>query len=145
MKSQEIKLEGHIIDSFLLPKVLDAIMEDGGDFEILEFNIGKHKTDKSYAQIIIKAENEAILQRILTLVHRLGAEIPLTTDAQLVEAPADQIPPVGFYAATNQPTFIRFHDKWLDVRGLEGISYYLPFCFFLPERRSHLINSILLL
>ena len=44
---KEIKVEGHLIDSMILTKIWDRIMELGGDFETLEFRVGKHKTDPS--------------------------------------------------------------------------------------------------
>ncbi|PKL60249.1 MAG: TIGR00300 family protein, partial [Methanomicrobiales archaeon HGW-Methanomicrobiales-4] len=49
--SREIELDGHIIDSGIVENVLDTILDMGGDFEILEFDVGKKKTDKSYARI----------------------------------------------------------------------------------------------
>ena len=48
---REIELKGHIIDSFLLPKVFDKVMDMNGEFDVVEFNIGKNKTDTSYARI----------------------------------------------------------------------------------------------
>ncbi|MBC7089792.1 MAG: TIGR00300 family protein, partial [Methanobacteriaceae archaeon] len=44
MNTREVELSGHIIDSLILPKALDVIMDMGGDFKILEFEIGKRKT-----------------------------------------------------------------------------------------------------
>jgi len=45
--SREIELEGHIIDSGIMTQVFDRIMDMGGSFEILEFEVGKKKTDTS--------------------------------------------------------------------------------------------------
>lgn len=47
MYTREIKLSGHIIDSLMLPKTLDRIMDKGGDFKILDFQVGKRKGCKS--------------------------------------------------------------------------------------------------
>ena len=35
MYKREIELSGHIIDSLTLPKTMDIIMDNGGDFDIL--------------------------------------------------------------------------------------------------------------
>ena len=43
MYNREVKLTGHIIDSLTLPRALDLIMDMGGDFQILEFQVGKRK------------------------------------------------------------------------------------------------------
>jgi hypothetical protein len=38
---EDIKLEGHIIDSLLLPRVLDEILELGAEYRILHFQMGQ--------------------------------------------------------------------------------------------------------
>ena len=40
MATEAIRLRGHIIDSLLLPRVLDEIIAHGGNFEILDISIG---------------------------------------------------------------------------------------------------------
>ena len=53
MYKREIELSGHIIDSLTLPKTMDIIMDNGGDFDILEFEIGKRQSDTSKAKIMV--------------------------------------------------------------------------------------------
>ena len=43
MFSEQIELRGHIIDSLILPKVLDEILSNGGSFTIREVDIGKQR------------------------------------------------------------------------------------------------------
>ncbi|HAM40143.1 MAG TPA: TIGR00300 family protein, partial [Candidatus Omnitrophica bacterium] len=43
MPSEIVRVSGHIIDSLILPKVLDEIMDLDGTFEILQLSIGKRK------------------------------------------------------------------------------------------------------
>ena len=71
--SREIELRGHIIDSGIMTKVFDAIMEMGGYFEILVFEIGKKKQDESFARLLVSAEDETQLAEIMSVLHRLGA------------------------------------------------------------------------
>ena len=52
---EDIKLEGHIIDSLLLPQVLDDILERGGEYRILRFKMGKEKDDPSLAVLRVTA------------------------------------------------------------------------------------------
>ena len=40
---ETVQLRGHIIDSLLLPKVLDEIIARDGRFEILELHIGRQR------------------------------------------------------------------------------------------------------
>ena len=41
MFSETIELRGHIIDSLILPKVLDEILKGGGNFKIAQVKIGQ--------------------------------------------------------------------------------------------------------
>jgi len=50
----------------ILTKIWDRIMELGGDFETLEFRVGKRKTDTSYIRMVVKGRNSENLQDILT-------------------------------------------------------------------------------
>ena len=44
--SAEIELHGHLIDSLILTKVFDGIMDHNGLFEVLDIQIGKRKKMK---------------------------------------------------------------------------------------------------
>ena len=53
--SEEVQLAGHIIDSLLLPKVLDAIVTRGGSYDILDMKVGQRSSDPSTARIASSA------------------------------------------------------------------------------------------
>ncbi|WP_292520737.1 TIGR00300 family protein [Methanoculleus sp.] len=116
---REIELEGHIIDSGIMTLVFDRIMDMGGEFEILTFNVGKQKTDTSYARLRVAAPTEWQLDAILSELHRLGARSPEIDDVTLVPAEGDRILPKGFYSTTNHPTFVKYQDEWLPVERIE--------------------------
>ena len=118
MASSIVELSGHIIDSLILPKVLDLIVNLGGDFEILQVQVGHRRTDRSYAQILVEAKSSDVLDQILARVREHGA---LSLDegegsVQLESAPQDGVFPEGFYATTNLATLIRLEEKWLEVQ-----------------------------
>lgn len=52
--SATIELEGHIIDSLLLAKVLDLIIDAGADYEIVEVVIGRARDDHSRAVLALR-------------------------------------------------------------------------------------------
>jgi len=52
-----IEIKGHIIDSLILPKIFYEIVEAGGEFEVLQFEIGKTNIDESIAKIKISASS----------------------------------------------------------------------------------------
>jgi lysine-ketoglutarate reductase/saccharopine dehydrogenase-like protein (TIGR00300 family) len=113
MEVKEIELKGHIIDSFILPKVFDTIMDMGGEFDVTEFIIGKKKTEPSYARILIKSENREHLDDIIGELIKVGATIPEIEEAELKPAPKDRTLPDNFYSTTNHPTYIRVDGGWI--------------------------------
>ena len=118
MKAKEVEFEGHLIDSMIFPKVLDIILDLDGEFEILEFRIGKKKEDYSYARMIVFGRDETHLNEILKELHKLGARIPDVEEVELVKAPADKVLPDNFYVTTNHPTFVRYRGEWLEVEDI---------------------------
>lgn len=119
MNTREIELSGHIIDSLILPKALDLIMDMGGDFKILEFEIGKLKKDISYAKIRVIGENESHLGEILDELSEIGAVIVEIKEVELVPSQKDKTLPDDFYSTTNHPTYIRYQDEWIPVENIE--------------------------
>ncbi|HTY14600.1 MAG TPA: TIGR00300 family protein [Methanoregulaceae archaeon] len=117
--SREIELEGHIIDSGIMTKIFDKIMDMGGNFEILVFDVGKKKTDPSYARLRVNASSDEILDSIISELHRYGARLVKSEDARLVAAEADCVVPKGFYSTTNHPTSVKYQDSWIPVQGIE--------------------------
>jgi lysine-ketoglutarate reductase/saccharopine dehydrogenase-like protein (TIGR00300 family) len=114
---KEVKVEGHLIDSMILTRIWDRIMELGGDFETLEFRVGKHKTDTSYVRMIVKGRNAEQLEDILDEIYSLGAVPIEVAEAAVAPAPANMVFPDNFYSTTNNPTQVYFKDEWIDVEN----------------------------
>jgi len=112
---EDVKLEGHIIDSLVLPVVLDDILDLGGDFRFLSFRVGREKKDRSRAVLRVGAPDDVLLERIITRIQRHGAEAVDAESVVLEPAPADGVFPEGFYSTTNLETFIRLDGRWLPV------------------------------
>ena len=110
---KEIKVEGHLIDSMILTKIWDRIMELGGDFETVEFRVGKHKTDPSYARILVKGQTPQHLEDILREIYPLGAVAFKIAEVAVAPAPADMVFPENFYSTTNNPTQIYLNGEWI--------------------------------
>lgn len=121
MARSVVQLSGHIIDSLILPKVLDMIVNLGAEFEILEIQVGHRRADRSNARILVEAPSTEVLERVLAKIKEHGA-LPLDEEeesVQLEPAPDDGIFPDNFYATTNLNTLVRFNDKWLEVESPE--------------------------
>src|SRR5438270_10517351 len=97
---EEVELQGHIIDSLLLPKVFDEILTRGGSYVLKDIRIGQRQADPSYARIEVRAPNNGLLQDILDAIHDHGA-VPITAqDCAAVPADMDGAFPEAFYSTT---------------------------------------------
>jgi len=119
MARETILLHGHIIDSLLLPKVLDLILQFGGMFELADIRIGKTRQETSSARIIVTADSPEKLSEILAEVQAHGATIEAPSDCAWQPAPADGVFPADFYATTNLSTEVRLRSRWVAVSGIE--------------------------
>ena len=128
MVEETVTMEGHLIDSDILRKAFARIVEGGGDFEILEFKVGKTNDDPSYLRMSIKADAPDAVDRILEDLSYLGAtaEGPagrghgkkraakaLVQNVRFAPAESDGILPDDFYSTTNFDTFVRVDGKWV--------------------------------
>ncbi|HEY6110933.1 MAG TPA: hypothetical protein VIV62_00305, partial [Chthoniobacterales bacterium] len=116
MVSETIELRGHIIDSLILPKVLDEILRAGGTFKIEQIKIGQRRADQSRARIEVSAPSTESLDELILRLRQHGAEVAKRADAQLAKAPADGVFPHDFYVTTNQQTFVHLKGKEIEVR-----------------------------
>lgn len=82
MFSETVELRGHIIDSFTLPKVLDAILLAGGEFKIIEMKIGQQRVDQSFARFEISGPTREEVDTIVLRLRELGVEVTKLSDAQ---------------------------------------------------------------
>ncbi|HEY7974632.1 MAG TPA: TIGR00300 family protein, partial [Ktedonobacterales bacterium] len=86
MASAIIELEGHIIDSLILPRVWGAIEDAGAHFHVQEMRVGQSELEESYVRLEVSAENDERLTELLGELQRLGA-VPFTErDARLEPA-----------------------------------------------------------
>jgi len=115
MVHEVVELRGHIIDSLLLPKVLDEITAHGGRFDVEELAVGRRRQDPSHARIRVEADSEERLSEILGRIQADGAVVPAAEDVTLARAPADGVFPEHFHVTTNHPTFVRCGARWLPV------------------------------
>ncbi len=120
MYSEQILLRGHIIDSLILPKAMDTILEQGGDYEIEDLEVGKLKTDKSTAKLLVKSEDYETFNRILDMLTDYGAEvIKDVEEVELIESEKDKTVPSNFYSTSNYNTKIRYNNQWINIDNIE--------------------------
>ncbi|MGI0077146.1 MAG: TIGR00300 family protein, partial [Nitrosopumilaceae archaeon] len=116
--SSEIEVRGHLIDSLILTKIFDGVMDLGGEFEVLKIQIGKKKKDESYAELRIQGKNQNHLERILELVYREGATAKIQKEVTLKSASKNNVIPDNFYSTTNNHTLIFLKGNWVNVDNM---------------------------
>jgi len=117
MASETVELRGHIIDSLILPKVLDEILTRGAEFKIAEIRIGQNRVDQSYARIEVSAESGDLLNDILLRLRQHGGEVAERRAVQFAPAPSDGVFPENFYVTTNQQTFVHVDEGEVTVES----------------------------
>jgi lysine-ketoglutarate reductase/saccharopine dehydrogenase-like protein (TIGR00300 family) len=119
MVSEIVELKGHIIDSLSLPRVLDAILARGGEFEMESVSVGKTRHEQSRIVIRVIAPDQDTLEGVLAHIEQEGANRVNQGDAALEPAPKGGIFPEGFYCTTNLPTRVRISGTWTEVERIE--------------------------
>ena len=116
--SSEIEVRGHLIDSLILTKIFDSVMDLDGKFEVLDIKVGKKKTDESYAKLLVQGKNKINLKKILEVIYRLGATAKLQKSIKLKSAVKNMVMPDNFYSTTNNHTQIFHNKRWIDVQNM---------------------------
>jgi hypothetical protein len=116
---EEVEIRGHIIDSLILPKVLDQITTRGGSFRLKNIAIGQGRHDPSYALVEVQAHTAEQLREILDEIADHGAMPTALADCHLETADMEGAFPEGFYSSTNQRTEVRLDGAWIEVAQQE--------------------------
>jgi len=117
--SARLVLTGHIIDSLILPQVMDLVMDLGGNFNIEELRVGQHKTDTSYCRMEVVASSHELLDRIVKGARALGAAAESESPARLERVLKEGVFPEGFYSTSNLPTEVLVGGDWIAVENIE--------------------------
>jgi len=116
--TQQIEVSGHLIDSLILTKIFDKIMDLQGEFTVEEIDIGKKKKDQSYARLQIIGKNQKHLDNILETIYREGAVSKTQKEVVLKKSPKNCVMPDTFYSTTNNHTQIFHKKKWIQVENM---------------------------
>ena len=141
--SREVELEGHIIDSGMMQACFGIIMDMGGSFQVKEFEIGRHKTEESYARLIVEGDDPQHLQSIVHELHQNGVNPSDPDDVCLEPAPADKVVPTDFYSTTNHPTDVRVDGEWIPVENIEmDCAVTVEFTGEGPRATTEILNAV---
>lgn len=117
--SQLLRLEGHIIDSMMLPQLMDLVMDLGGSFEVRELNVGQRNDDPSVCRIEVFAEQPVVLDEIVRRARELGAQAERDEPIETALVEQEGVYPEGFYSTSNMPTSVLLEGGWVRVERQE--------------------------
>ena len=117
--SESVEIHGHLMDSGILARVLDDVLDYGADYAIEHLDVGKTHEDESYARIQITAESDEVLQRVVMRLQTHGVNPVDPGEATLRTADRDGVFPDDFYSTTNLETLVRIDGQWVPVENPE--------------------------
>jgi lysine-ketoglutarate reductase/saccharopine dehydrogenase-like protein (TIGR00300 family) len=117
--SETVEIGGHLMDSGVLARVLDDVLDYGCDYVIEKFDVGKTHDDESYAKIGVTAPDSTSLQRLLMRLQAYGVNPVDPGEAVIRAAAEDGVFPEDFYSTTNLETVVRLDGQWIPVENPE--------------------------
>ncbi len=119
VESRVIRMEGHLLDAGLINRALDLIIDAGGSFQVLNFNLGEQRQSTSAAEVRVSAPSHEVMEEIISLLIDLGAvDLPHDErDAILEPVIQNGVAPDDFYVSTIYPTEVRINGEWVKVEN----------------------------
>ena len=113
--SEVVEAHGHLIDSHIMERIFDTVVEFGGRFEVEQFSIGRTNSEASKLRLKVEAPSQKQLEQMMTQLLGLGCAAVDSGDAELKAAECDRCAPDDFYSTTNQRTLVRHKGQWLEA------------------------------
>ncbi|MEA5580543.1 TIGR00300 family protein [Nodularia harveyana UHCC-0300] len=119
VESRVIRMEGHLLDSGLINRALDLIVDTGGSFQVMNFNLGEQRQSTSAAEVRVSAPSHEVMEEIISQLIDLGAvDLPQNErDAKLQPVIQAGVAPDDFYVSTIYPTEVRINGQWVKVEN----------------------------
>ncbi len=115
MESKRFIADGHLVDSGILPEILNLIIEEGADYEIAEFRIGKTNENPSHIEMDLICSSPEEFDNLSRKLVRHGVYEKKTPEAVWQPAAGDGFVPEGFYSTTNHRTQVFDGGRWQAV------------------------------
>ena len=115
MQQEVVEAEGHLIDSHLMERIFDTVVEYNGRFEVEQFEIGRTNADNSHLRLKIETETAQDMEQLLSQLLDLGCTPADSGSAELIAVERDCCAPEDFYSTTNHHTSVRIGGQWVQV------------------------------
>ncbi|PSO78166.1 MAG: TIGR00300 family protein [Cyanobacteria bacterium QS_4_48_99] len=118
VESRTINMEGHLLDAGIMNRALDLIVESGGSFQVLNFQLGEQRQSISRAEVKVSAPSPEVMEEVMTQLIDLGVvDLPQEShDAHLEPVTQAGVAPQDFYVTTIYPTEVCINQEWVRVQ-----------------------------
>ncbi|MEZ5351682.1 MAG: TIGR00300 family protein [Bryobacteraceae bacterium] len=113
--SETVEAEGHLIDSHIMERIFDTVVEHNGRFEVERFHIGRTNAEASQLRLRVETADDGAMSRMLAQLIGLGCSPVDSGDVDLETVERDCCAPVNFYSTTNHRTMVRLAGNWVAV------------------------------
>ncbi|MBB6479327.1 TIGR00300 family protein [Spirochaeta isovalerica] len=115
MFERSIISQGHLIDSGIMSRILNLIIDEKADYKIIDFTIGKKQDEISYLEILLICDSAEKLNSVTEKLVLLGAWEKGAAEPLLKTADRDGAVPPDFYSTSNHRTEIYYQGDWHKV------------------------------
>lgn len=112
-----VEAEGHLIDSHIMERIFDTVIEYSGRYEVEQFRIGRTNSDPSYLRLKVETETPEQMDLVLAQLLGLGCSPVDSGDAELRPVEKDRCAPEDFYSTTNYRTLVKCSGKWVETQN----------------------------
>ncbi|MEY2833775.1 MAG: hypothetical protein RLZZ574_3034, partial [Cyanobacteriota bacterium] len=118
VESRVLHMEGHLLDAGIMNRSLDLVVDNGGSFKVLNFNLGIERQSTSSAEVRVSAPDHEVMEKIMTQLIELGAVTAnQEVDNAIVETcDLDGVAPDDFYVSNIYPTEVKINGQWIRVQ-----------------------------
>lgn len=118
VESRVLHMEGHLLDAGIMNRSLDLVVDNGGSFKVLNFNLGVERQSTSSADVRISAPDRDVMEQIVSQLIEIGALVPEDDGKNAVTevCDLDGVAPDDFYVTNIYPTEVRISDRWIRVQ-----------------------------
>lgn len=113
--TEVVEAEGHLIDSQVMERIFDTVVEYQGRFEVEQFRIGRTNSEPSYLRLRVEAATRELLEQMLARLLGLGCSPVDSADAAVATVERDCCAPDDFYSTTNHRTLVRIEGRWVEA------------------------------
>jgi lysine-ketoglutarate reductase/saccharopine dehydrogenase-like protein (TIGR00300 family) len=114
--TEVVEAQGHLIDSHIMERIFDTVVEFNGKFEVELFEIGRTNSDPSHLRLKVEAADPKLMKALLEALVSLGCTPAESGDAELRTIEKDKCAPEDFYSTTNHRTYVRTGGEWIEVQ-----------------------------